>query len=398
MKKLLLIISMVSVFASSVYAFDPIELGENAYLKIFYDTQFGLTYRDTGTGVMNNEAALNLNFRRNRLGFIGTYNDVLSFYFQTEYIENKIINPLSISDTPNQNFYVLDAQVRYDPFDFLRFQLGKFKHNLTRENLEACFEPLNLDRSLFINTTFKTSRDIGVAVWGNILDGWIQYRVDVMEGKTGKSGDLFASDMSQFRYTGRLQFSFLEDKETDYGMKGTYRGNKQVLTIGGAVQYEPNVVYTDAVNLTGAKDYFAYSVDIFYEQGFENIGVFTASAAYLDINMGDAYKGEFASAESYGQNGQKRGYYVKIGYMLPNIPLQFFARYDNYYFARLDSKNQAFYNQNVSWVGAGFNYYIDGQNIKITAQYSRTMFAKQDPNDPNYRDFNTVELYTQFRF
>ena len=48
MKKLLLIISMVSVFASSVYAFDPIELGENAYLKIFYDTQFGLTYRHRG--------------------------------------------------------------------------------------------------------------------------------------------------------------------------------------------------------------------------------------------------------------------------------------------------------------------------------------------------------------
>ena len=143
------------VFASSVYAFEPIELGENAYLKIFYDTQFGLTYRDTGTGVMNNEAALNLNFRRNRLGFIGTYNDVLSFYFQTEYIENKIINPLSISDQPNQNFYVLDAQVRYDPFDFLRFQLGKFKHNFTRENLEACFEPLNLDRSLFITLLLK---------------------------------------------------------------------------------------------------------------------------------------------------------------------------------------------------------------------------------------------------
>lgn len=254
MKKLLLIISIVSVFASSVYAFEPIQLGENAYLKIFYDTQFGLTYRDTGTGVMNNEAALNLNFRRNRLGFIGTYNDVLSFYFQTEYIENRVINPLSISDQPNQNFYVLDAQVRYDPFDFLRFQLGKFKHNLTRENLEACFEPLTLDRSLFINTTFQTSRDIGVAVWGNILDGWIQYRVDVMDGKTGRSGDLFEAGMSQFRYTGRLQFSLLEDKETSYGMKGTYRGNKkQVLTIGGAVQYEPNVVYTDALNLTGEK-------------------------------------------------------------------------------------------------------------------------------------------------
>ena len=58
MKKLLLIISIVSVFASSVYAFEPIQLGENAYLKIFYDTQFGLTSRDTGTCVMYNDAVL----------------------------------------------------------------------------------------------------------------------------------------------------------------------------------------------------------------------------------------------------------------------------------------------------------------------------------------------------
>lgn len=399
MKKILLTLALVMAFTSSVFAFEPIELGENAYLRIFYDTQFGLTFRDTGTGVMGKEAALNLNFRRNRLGFVGTYNDVLSFYFNTEYIENKIVSPLTISDQPNQNFYVLDAQIRYDPFDFLRFQLGKFKHNLTRENLESCFEPLNLDRSLFINTPYKTSRDYGVAVWGNILDGWIQYRVDVMEGKTGRSGDPVASSMSQFRYTGRLQFSFLEDKETDYGMKGTYRGNKTVLTLGGAVQYEPSVVYTDVVNKTGVKDYLAYSVDLFYEQPIEKVGTFTLSAAYVDINFGDAYKGmEYASAESYGQNGQKRGYYVKFGYMLPMIPLQFFARWDSYYFARLDSKNQAFYNQQVNWAGAGFNYYIDGQNIKITLQYSRTMFAQEDLNDPNYQDFNTVELYTQFRF
>ena len=136
MKKILLTLALVMAFTSSVFALEPIELGENAYLRIFYDTQFGLTFRDTGTGVMGKDAALNLNFRRNRLGFVGTYNDVLSFYFNTEYIENRLVSPLTISDQPNQNFYVLDAQIRYDPFDFLRFQLGKFKHNLTRENLE----------------------------------------------------------------------------------------------------------------------------------------------------------------------------------------------------------------------------------------------------------------------
>lgn len=78
---------------------------------------------------------------------------------------------------------------------------------------------------------------------------------------------------------------------------------------------------------------------VIFKYLFLVVATFTLSAAYVDINFGDTYKGmEYASAESYGQN------------------------------------------------------------IKITLQYSRTMFAQEDVNDPNYKDFNTVELYTQFRF
>ncbi|MBQ3033870.1 MAG: porin [Deferribacterales bacterium] len=385
------------IFAVPAFAFDPIELGEGKYLKIFYDGQFGLTYRDTGTGVDSDEGTMNLNFRRNRLGFIGTYNDVLSFYFQMEYIENKVINPLSVSqDGNNQNFYVLDAQLRYEPLSWLKFRLGKFKHNLTRENLEGCFEPLTLDRSLYIATPYQTSRDIGVAVWGNFAANYLQYRLDVMEGKSGRAGEEYAT-ASSLRYTARLQLSLLEDKETGYGVAGTYRGNKTVLTIGGAVQYEPTVAYADVANQQDEKDYLAYSFDIFYEQPF-GFGTVTASAGYVNMNFDDAYLGKNPSAGAMGQNGQKEGFYGKVGYMLPNLPLQFFARYDSFNFAALKSKNAWYYDQNITFIGAGANYYIDGQNIKVTFQYSNTSFDKEDANDPHYQDFNTIELYTQIRF
>ncbi len=396
--RLLIYVLAFMTFAAQAFAFDPIELGEGKYLKIFYDAQFGFTARDTGSGMENDQASLNFNFRRNRLGFIGTYNEALSFYFQMEYIENRIINPLSVSqDGDNQNFYILDAQIRYEPLSFLKFRLGKFKHNLTRENLEGCFEPLTLDRSLFIATPYKTSRDIGVAVWGNFLYDYLQYRIDVMEGKSGRGGDAKASS-SNFRYTARLQASLLEDKETGYGVAGTYRGNKTVLTIGAAVQYEPGVVYGDVAGERDEKDYLAYSFDIFYEQPF-SFGTITASAGYVNMNFDDAYLGDDPSVGSMGQNGQKEGVYGKLGYMLPNIPLQIFARYDYFNFAAMKSaSNQWYYDQKINFVGVGANYYIKGQNIKITFQYSNTAFDQEDKNDPNFQNFNTFELYTQFRF
>lgn len=385
------------LFSTSAFAFEPIEIGDGKYLKIFYDAQFGFSVRDTGTGAESKDAAFNLNFRRNRLGFIGTYNEDLSFYFQMEYIEDRIINPLSVSDVGDgRNFYVLDAQIRYQPFNSLNFLLGKFKHNLTRENLEGCFEPLTLDRSLFIATPYKTSRDIGIAVWGNLFQDYLQYRVDLMEGKSGKDGDAY-STASNFRYTGRLQVSLLEDKETSYGVAGTYRGTKTVLTIGGSFQYEPTAVYSDVANKKGEKDYMAYSFDIFYEQPF-SFGVITASAGYVNMGFDDAYEGANPSSASLGQNGQKEGVYVKAGYMLPNIPLQIFARYDYFNFAALKSSNETFYDQKINFVAVGANYYISDQNIKLTFQYSNTGFDKEDKNDPNYQNFNTFELYTQFRF
>jgi len=100
-------------------------------------------------------------------------------------LEDRKVGPLStdLSDD-DHDFYVLDAQIRYKFNNAFQVLLGKFKHNLTRENLEACFEPLTMDRSVFVYTPYRSSRDKGVAVWGNLFDDKFQYRLDVMEGRT----------------------------------------------------------------------------------------------------------------------------------------------------------------------------------------------------------------------
>ncbi len=393
MRKILTVISLLMFLTGLAYAFPPFEIDDGKYLKIFYDAQFGYNYRDTGSGPDGTSDTNEFNFRRNRLGFIGTYNSNVSFYFQTEYIEDRQVGPLTtdISDE-EKNFYVLDAQVRLKYNDALHLRLGKFKHNLTRENLEGCFTPLTMDRSLFVYAPYKTSRDKGAVVWGNLFNKKIQYKFDVMEGKT--SG-VSPSPSSNFRYTGRIHFTFL-DPEKNYGYKGTYLGKKKVFTIGASYQYEPDVVYSDVANADGEKDYNAYSLDAFFEYPF-SFGTITASAAYLDVSFDDAYKGDDPDQTVTGLNGQKNGYYAKIAYMYPKKIgpglFQVFYRYDGFTFAKYNN----YYDNDISWFGVGFNYYIYGQNLKITGQYSETDFDKENPNDPDCQDFKTFQLFLQVR-
>jgi len=112
-------------------------------------------------------------------------------------------------------------------------------------------------------------------------------------------------------------------------------------------------------------------------------GTVTFSTAYEDIDLGEAYKGANPDPGTLGLNGEKKGYYVKAGYMLPNTPLQFFGRYENWQFASLND----IFDQEISWYGGGINYYIRGQNLKVTAEYSVTDFEREDATTKNFNTF-----------
>ena len=354
-----------TAFAGPKMTFGPEEQGA---LQLDYKGQFQMTVRDNGSGENNDDTTTNFNFRRNRLALMGRYGDMMSLYVQTEYSEDPNVTTLGVADT-NQGteFQLLDAVMRFNVADSFKVNVGKFKYNLSRENLEACEMPLTLDRSLFIRPAYTTTRDMGVAVWGNLFNDIFQYRADVMEGRKAVSGNTAPS--SDFRYSVRGHVSLL-DPENEYGYKGTYLGKKQVLTLGAAYQYEPEVAYGDTVARTDKKDYQAWTVDAFFEYPLEGVGTVTASAAYEDVDLDDAYLGDNPDLGTVGLTGQKNGWYAKAGYMLPGLPLQFFGRYEKWRFASLNGV----FDQKLDWYGAGANYYLRGQNLKVTAELSRTDF------------------------
>ncbi len=370
-------------FAGPTWTFGPEDQG---LLKLDYKGQFQLNYRDEGAGPNRDEDAMEFNFRRNRLALMGAWEKNFSLYVQTEYNSDNNFGPIALSDGNNSDFRILDATLRFKLNEYANIWLGKFKYGFTRENLESCEDPLTLDRSLFIRTPYTGTRDDGVSLWGNVMDGKVQYRVDVMNGRN----DSLSSPKSELRYTARAHLSLL-DAENGYGYKGTYMGSKKVFTVGAAYQMESDIAYQNTVAQTGAVDYKAWTVDLFTEIPVEGLGTFTASGAYVDYDLDDAYQGITSDAGVSGLNGEKNGYYVKAGYMLPGLPLQFFGRYENWSFAELNN----IIDQEITWYGGGANYYLRGQNLKLTMELSKTDFDKSGADS---EDFTTLTTQMQLIF
>ncbi|MBS1115247.1 MAG: phosphate-selective porin, partial [Nitrospirae bacterium] len=148
---------------------------------------------------------------------------------------------------------------------------------------------------------------------------------------------------------------------------------------------------------TLSEDYQAWTLDGFFEYP-TTAGTFTISAAYLETDFDDAYQGGDPDNRSIGQNGEKNGWYAKAGYLLPKKVgpgnLQFFGRYEEWKFAELSG----IFDQEITWWALGANYLIKGQDLRVTVQYSKTDYDKQDSTNPNTQDFDTVTAMLQFLF
>jgi Phosphate-selective porin O and P len=365
-------------------------------LQIQYKGEFRVNYRDIGSGPDGTDGTTNLGFRRNRLAFMGAWSDKVSLYVQGEFAEPNLA-PVDFSGAGFENdFQLLDAAIRFSFSDAFKVTVGRFKYSLNRENLEGCEDALTLDRSLFIRPSYVGTRDDGIAIWGNLFGDRFQYRVDAMEGRQAAAG--ITAPSSSPRYGARGHVTLLEP-EASYGYKGTYLGQKKVLTVGAAYQVEPEVTYVDTDLLYGKEDYRAWTVDGFFEYPLGG-GAITASAAYEKVDMGGAYQGANPDDGATGLNGEKNGWYAKGGYLFAGVPVQVFGRYEKWRFACINNV----FDQIVDWYGVGVNYYIWGQNLKLTAEFSKTDFDQEGTFTDvqgvsrKSQDFNTFVAQMQFIF
>lgn len=370
----------IALATPAAQAGPTLQFGDEGSLTFTYALQAWYQNRDYSAANAQDENDFFL--RRNRLALSGQFNDYVGFYFQVE--------GGGFPDADN-DLYVRDAYVTVDYSDALRFMIGEFKNTFSRENLEACLEPLTLDRSeLLAYTPFGGTRDKGVAVWGNLLDAKLQYRAMLAEGR-----DEGTNPEDNLRMTARAHYSFL-DPEYNYGYLGTYLGTAKVLTVGLAYDTQPNVVYANYPMRNDARDYKAWTADVFFEYPAAS-GVYTVSAAYFDYDSDDV--GNASPDPAYPINGDLKGYYAKAGYMLPNKVgmgrLQFFARHDEADYG-IKTGNAEYYDRSSTSLGA--NYYLNGQNLKLTLEYTDIDFDTPHPTVAQLQDQKLLTLGLQFIF
>lgn len=369
---------------ASATAGPTIEFGNGQSLNITYALQaWSQTKHQSFGGVTSDTTDFYL--RRNRLAFTGQYNDYVSFYAQLEAGGD---GKGGVFDRP---VFWRDAYVSIDWSDELRFIVGRFKNTFSRENLEACLEPLTMDRAEVLSyTPFGGTRDTGVAVWGNLLDAKLQYRLMVADGRKGSE-----RPADKPRVTARVHVS-LWDPEYNYGYQGTYLGTRSVLTFGAAYDTQADVAYANYLSRADAKNYKAWTVDAFMELPHAS-GVYTASAATFKYDTG----GAFAKSPdpALGANSDLKGYYAKAGYMLPGKVgpgrLQFFARHERLEYGVRTGIAKYYDNR---WNSAGFNYYIDGQRLKLSGEIADIKYDTPHPAVPALSNYRQATLGLQLIF
>ncbi len=421
-------------FATIARAQDVPEWVKN--IKINLKGQVFAEETDLGNGMDHRGSRTDIHFQRLRLTLTGKFNDVWGFKWQScgatgTSKQGPLGYGVSGQDTnaDDRDVRIIDAYITAGLSDALNFKIGLTKLPLTRANLDDCFAPLSQDRSMFVYTAYgnsaaKFSRDTGAVAWGGFFDHKLDYWLGAFQGREGYTtaanpftGATFKSSMqpkNTFEYVGRVAYAFL-DPEPGSGYAGSYLGQATILTVGGGYAYQASAVYKN-VDATGnilngdTVDYKAIAGDFLFEYPTANAGTYTLTGQYLKNDFQDAYltnknPGDLL-ANIGGLNGQKEGNYVKGAYLLPVTVgqeglVQPYVLAENWRFPSLLNAT----NQRIKQTGGGINYYIHGQNVRLTAEYLKTDFDQPTNlvgdvvgTTPKVTSYNTYRMMLQIVF
>lgn len=407
-------------------------------IKVELKAQVYVESTDFGAGQDRQGTRTDIHFQRLRLTVTGMLTDTFGVKFQTcgncgTSKQGGLGYGLTAQDTDwnDRDVRIIDGYGIANFDDALNFKIGLTKIPLTRANLDDCYGPLSLDRSMFVYSAYgsspaKFSRDLGAVAWGNVANDKVGYFAGIFQGREGItstthpfSGAVVRSTIepaSRFEYVGRVHVAFL-DAENGSGYMGSYLGENKIFTVGFGMAYEPQVVYKN-VNANGSLrdeetvDYTAMAADMMFEYP-TTAGTVTATAQYLKTDFEDAFKTNFNAGDRLsnitGLNGQKEGGYVKGAYLFPQKikgegMVQPYAVYEDWKFAHLLGIDD----QGIKQFGGGVNYYAKGQNIRITLEYLKTEFDKLtgligsrvDPATfapvDKYKEYKTFRVMFQF--
>jgi hypothetical protein len=251
-----------------------------------------------------------------------------------------------------------DAWVSLNLGEVLKVQLGRMYVPLTRNYGTTSTKAMLTTDLPFLQGgvrggifyTNKVGRDDGLTLWGQPFKGRLQYRLMVAEGIEGaKNPD------DNPRFAGRLSLNLLEP-EVGWFNKGTYLGKKKVLALGAGFDSQQDLALTGAA----PQDNLVWTADLFLEYP---VGPGTANAEASYSHIANAAQTHNLSALAAGDDA--RTGYAQAGYLFPRAlgpgKVQPYLRYEA---IAVDGK------PGTGFYSGGFNYFIEGHEAKVSADYS----------------------------
>lgn len=279
-----------------------------------------------------------------RLYINASMNERFSVEFNTDWDPNS-----------NEEVRILDGVLKFKKSDAFNVWLGRHLPPSDRSNLDGPYYLATYDYPGLVSRypAIFAGRDDGLSVNGEFQGGKFKYAVGAFDGSDNP-------DSTQL-YAGRVTFNLL-DPVSGYYTASTFYGEKDILAIGLALQYQE-----DGVN-NGAEDYLGYNVDVLFEKSLANEGVVTLEGAAYRYDLGD-------------EPGDGDALMALAGYLIPKEvgpgKFQPHVRYQEF--------------EDDSQYDLGVNYVINGHNARVSLVYSLV-----DPDLTS--DSSQIVLGTQFQF
>lgn len=324
---------------------------EDLTLKFGFQGQFWADWTQDATAPSagNQGYAQNFYLLRARLMFGGTIGNNISFFFQTD--DPKLgLSPAGSTATKcltnctvsNPGFVLQDAWAAYKFSKYLEVSAGEMLLPNSRQGLQSTlsFYTVNISPISTINNgplMESALRDVGFQARGYFFNDRLQYRGGIFDGERDANG------RNAPRPALYLQYDFL-DREKEYAYAGTALGKRKILAIDvggdkqGTYRSESANIASDTPIRGG--DEIGFNYQYFHWDGRQK---FTAIP---------------------DQNDQL----VEAAYYVHKAKVQPFAKFETQNFVQGSNSTK-----DINRYGFGANYYLHGQNLKWTVQYTRAL-------------------------
>ncbi len=268
-----------------------------------------------------------------RIYISGPVTENISFMFNTDY------------DSVTNKIGVLDAVAEFNFAPQFHIWAGRFLEPSDRANL---YGPFYSNEFLAFTdgvqdgySSIYQGRDNGVMYWGDFFNQRMKVSVGAFDGMS-------ATGQGQVLGAARVQFDFW-DKEDGYYLNGTYYGDKNLLSLGGATQYQDGRVGS--------------TIDFLLEKKLHNGGVVTIESEYSNYNGLGGYQVNYAKSQgAYGLGSYLFPKVVPIGNIKGKFEL--LAKY-----AKADFTHGTGVNFDQKTTEVNFSYVIKQFNARVMSFY-----------------------------